>query len=175
MLHRSIDAVDYYLRLNYSSKLGIKTLTAEEVREKSRKYKRVCTKEFKIKLQVINKEDGIKIQRKTVRLPQNIQLRHCAAWFMENNDHDALEVSCGDKRFSVESEKHRAKIESFITNILSGMGLSRNPNINSNTMCVTNSLIPVWIFVDARDVLKFTDEDILAQFPKLSEIDLANA
>ncbi len=171
----SIDAVDYYLRLNYSSKLGIKTLTAEEVREKSKKYKRACTKEFKLKIQVISEEEGIKTKIKSVKLPQNIQLAHLAAWFTENDEHDAIEVRCGDRCCFVESKKHAAKVESFITDILSEMGVSRNPDICDGATCVINTQIPIWVLVDARDVIGFDDEDILLQFPSLSATELANA
>jgi uncharacterized protein (DUF433 family) len=171
----SIQAVDYYLRLNYSSKLGIKTLTAEEVREKSKKYKRACTKEFKIKLQVISEETGIKIQTKTVKLPQNIQIGYLAAWFSQNDEHDAIQVRYGNGSIPVESKKHKAKIQAFISDILSEMGVSRNPDICDGATCVINTQIPIWVLVDARDVINFDDEDILLQFPSLSLTDLANA
>lgn len=171
----SIEAVDYYLRLNYSSKLGIKTLTAEEVREKSKKYKRACTKEFKIKLQVMSEEAGIKIQTKTVKLPQNIQIGYLAAWFGQNDEHDAIQVRYGNRSIFVESKKHKAKIQAFISDIFSEIGVSRNPDICDGATCVINTQIPIWVLVETRDVIGFDDEDILLQFPSLSATDLAKA
>jgi Endonuclease NucS len=109
-----IDAVDYYMRLNYSSKLAIQTLTAEEVREKSRKYKRACTKEFKIKLELLSDESGITRKFKTVKLPQNIQLGHLAAWCIENKVPDAIEVHYNQRLMFTASKEHRAKINKYL-------------------------------------------------------------
>jgi uncharacterized protein (DUF433 family) len=172
---RSIDAVDYYLRLNYSSKLGIKTLTTEEVREKSKKYKRACTREFKIKLELVSEENGISRKIKTVKLPQNIQIDHVAAWFTENAEHDAIAVRYGNGSISIASKKHIAKVEAFINDILIKMGVSRNPDVCDGATCIINTQIPIWVLVDARNELGFDDEDILLQFPSLSATDLANA
>jgi Endonuclease NucS len=109
-----IDAVDYYMRLNYSSKLGIKTLTAEEVRGKSKKYKRACTREFKIKLEILSRESGITRKFKTVKLPQNIQLGHLAAWCIEHKVPDAIAVHYNQRFMFTESSEHRAKINKYL-------------------------------------------------------------
>ena len=55
------------------------------------------------------------------------------------------------------------------------MGVSRNPDVCDGATCVMNTQIPIWVLVDARDVIGFDDEDILLEFPSLSATDLANA
>ncbi|WP_310429936.1 endonuclease NucS domain-containing protein [Chamaesiphon sp. VAR_48_metabat_135_sub] len=170
-----IDAVDYYMRLNYSSKLAIQTLTAEEVREKSKKYKRACTKEFKIKLELLSKESGITRKFKTVKLPQNIQLGHLAAWCIENKVPNAIEVRYNQSLMQVQSSEHRIKVEAFIAHHLSLLGVESNPDIADGRTCILNTKIPIWVLVAMREMLDYSDEEIHALYPNLSEIELENA
>jgi uncharacterized protein (DUF433 family) len=170
-----IDAVDYYMRLNYSSKLAIQTLTAEEVREKSKKYKRACTKEFKIKLEILSDESGITRKLKTVKLPQNIQLGHLAAWCREIKVPNAIEVRYNQSLMQVQSREHRTKVEAFIAHHLSLLGVASNPDIADGRTCIINTQIPIWVLVAMREMLDYSDEEIHALYPTLSEIELENA
>jgi uncharacterized protein (DUF433 family) len=170
-----IDAVDYYMRLNYSSKLAIQTLTAEEVREKSKKYKRACKKEFKIKLELLSDESGITRQFKTVKLPQNIQIGHLAAWCRENKVPNAIEVRCNQRFIQTQSNEHRIKVEAFIAHHLSLLGVESNPDIADGRTCIINTQIPIWVLVSMREMLDYSDEEIHALYPTLSETELENA
>ena len=138
-----IDAVGYYMRLNYSSKLAIQTLTAEEVREKSKKYKRACTKEFKIKLELLSDESGITRKFKTVKLPQNIQLGHLAAWCIENKVPNAIEVRYNQSLMQTQTSEHRAKVEAFISHHLSLLGVESNPDVADGRTCILNTQLPI--------------------------------
>ena len=93
----------------------------------------------------------------------------------KNDEHDAIQVRYGNGSIPVESKKHKAKIQALISDILSEMGVSRNPDICDGATCIVNTQIPIWVLVEARDLIGFDDEDILLQFPSLSATGLANA
>lgn len=101
-----MDAVDYYMRLHYSSILGIETLTAEETRLKSKKYKRARTKEFTLKLEITSGDEEIEIKRKKVKLPQNINLGHVGIWCKETKPPTVLQVYFNTRCMFVRNRKY---------------------------------------------------------------------
>jgi hypothetical protein len=80
------EMIDYYMRLNYSSKLGIEQLSPEELRKLSEKYKSKCTKEFKLSLEFIDKykqnpKQITKVQRTvTIKLPIKVRISDLYRW-----------------------------------------------------------------------------------------------
>ena len=41
--------------------------------------------------------------------------------------------------------------------------------------CILNTQIPIWVLVAMREMLDYSDEEIRALYPTLSEIELENA
>ena len=73
------EMIDYYMRLSYSSKLGLDPLSSEQLRDRLTKYTSKCTKEFKINLEFIKKT--AKTQKSvTVKLPSKVRVTDFYQW-----------------------------------------------------------------------------------------------
>ena len=73
------EMIDYYMRLSYSSKLGLHPLSPEQLREQSMKYTTKCTKEFKINIQFIKKTETTQ-KSVNVKLPAKIRVADFLQW-----------------------------------------------------------------------------------------------
>ncbi len=73
------EMIDYYMRLSYSSKLGLDPLSPEQLRERSTKYTTKCTKEFKINIQFIKKTETTQ-KSVSVKLPAKIRVADFIQW-----------------------------------------------------------------------------------------------
>jgi hypothetical protein len=73
------EMIDYYMRLSYSSKLGLDPLSPEQLRERSTKYANKCTKEFKINIQFIKKTETTQ-KSVSVKLPAKIRVVDFLQW-----------------------------------------------------------------------------------------------
>jgi hypothetical protein len=73
------EMIDYYMRLSYSSKLGLDPLSPEQLRERSIKYTTKCTKEFKINIQYIKKTETTQ-KSVSVKLPAKIRVADFLQW-----------------------------------------------------------------------------------------------
>jgi Endonuclease NucS len=73
------EMIDYYMRLSYSSKLGLDPLSPEQLRERSTKYKTKCTKEFKINIQFIKKTETTQ-KSVSVKLPAKVRVADFLQW-----------------------------------------------------------------------------------------------
>jgi Endonuclease NucS len=73
------EMIDYYMRLSYSSKLGLEPLSPEQLRERSTKYTAKCTKEFKINIQFIKKIETTQ-KSVSVKLPTKIRVADFLQW-----------------------------------------------------------------------------------------------
>jgi RecB family endonuclease NucS len=101
-----MDAVDYYIRLHYSSILGIETLTAEETRLNSKKYKRARTKEFTLKLEIESGDGETDIKYKKIKMPQNINLGHVGIWCKQKEPPTVLHVSFNQRLIFVRNRRY---------------------------------------------------------------------
>jgi Endonuclease NucS len=77
------EMIDYYMRLNYSSKLGLDPLSPEQLRDRSAKYTSKCTKEFKIHLEFM-KKTGSTQKSTTVKLPAKVKIVDLYEWCWKN-------------------------------------------------------------------------------------------
>jgi Endonuclease NucS len=77
------EMIDYYMRLSYSSKLGLDSLSPEQLREYSEKYKSNCTKEFKMNLEFM-KKTGTTQKSVTVKLPAKVKIVDLYQWCWKN-------------------------------------------------------------------------------------------
>jgi hypothetical protein len=57
------EMIDYYMRLNYSSKLGLDPLSPEQLRERSAKHTSKCTKEWSILASISRQINRLKSPR----------------------------------------------------------------------------------------------------------------
>lgn len=73
------EMIDYYMRLSYSSKLGLDPLSPDQLRERSTKYTTKCTKEFKINIQFIKKNKTTQ-KSISVKLPAKIRVADFLQW-----------------------------------------------------------------------------------------------
>jgi Endonuclease NucS len=73
------EMIDYYMRLAYSSKLGLAPLSPEQLRERATKYTSKCTKEFKINIQFI-KETATTQKSVNVKLPAKVRVADFLQW-----------------------------------------------------------------------------------------------
>jgi Endonuclease NucS len=73
------EMIDYYMRLAYSSRLGLDPLSPEQLRERATKYTSKCTKEFKINIQFI-KETATTQKSVNVKLPSKIRVTDFLQW-----------------------------------------------------------------------------------------------
>jgi uncharacterized protein (DUF433 family) len=55
------------------------------------------------------------------------------------------------------------------------LGVASNPDIADGRTCIINTQIPIWVLVAMREMLDYSDEEIHALYPTLSEIELENA
>jgi Endonuclease NucS len=73
------EMIDFYMRLTYSSKLGLDPLSPEQLRERSAKYTAKCTKEFKINIQFIKKAETMQ-KSVSVKLPAKVRVADFIQW-----------------------------------------------------------------------------------------------
>jgi hypothetical protein len=77
------EMIDYYMRLNYSSKLGLDPLSPEQLREKSETYRSKCTKEFKMIFEFF-KKTGKTQKSITIKLPSKVKTKDFYRWCNQN-------------------------------------------------------------------------------------------
>ena len=77
------EMIDYYMRLSYSSKLGLDPLSPEQLKEFSGKYKSNCAKEFKINLEFM-KKTGTTHKSVTIKLPTKVKIVDLYQWCWKN-------------------------------------------------------------------------------------------
>lgn len=77
------EMIDYYMRLSYSSKLGLDPLNPAQLREYLGKYKSTCTKEFKMNLEFM-KKTGTTQKSVTVKLPAKVKIVDLEHWCWKN-------------------------------------------------------------------------------------------
>ncbi|MGD1866243.1 MAG: DUF433 domain-containing protein [Phormidesmis sp.] len=53
-------------------------------------------------------------------------------------------------------------------------GIEQTPNVCGGDARIVNTRIPIWVLVDAKNC-GYSDADLLASYPRLSAVDLANA
>ncbi len=70
----------------------------------------------------------------------------------------------------------KSKIITILSQSLANhwQGIEKNPDVCNGKACITNTRIPVWGLVNARQ-LGYSEADILRNYPNLSATDLANA
>jgi Endonuclease NucS len=77
------EMIDYYMRLNYSSKLGLDSLNPEQLRKQSEIYRSKCTRQFKIIIEYVKKTEIIK-KSVTVKLPSKVKIDDFYQWCWKN-------------------------------------------------------------------------------------------
>jgi uncharacterized protein (DUF433 family) len=74
------------------------------------------------------------------------------------------------------SPSEKAKVIQFLTQSLSNTwtGIEKTPDVCGGDACITNTRIPVWVLVQARNFGN-TEAELLLNYPSLVAADLNNA